>query len=493
MKNKVEKLLNEYGPMLSGELARYYETAYNVSNEAARQSLSRASKPVCKISKLSFDKNQKFFYLEKQFMSAIYIDALLRAIEEHSKINSIYISAFLSQDGYMSKEILPAFVSAPIGKIKKHKMHKHIISDLTQSKIISEFDETRWMLSYEFNSLGLSNIARSTGLEVSKKQIINDFSSWAGKMNLSAYNSVHILNEKANFANFQWAFTAPSYVHPLFDSKKNRPGFIVADVFYGKKATKQDIQFFIDKVKITRSFKNLPTFLPILIIDQIEKDALMYLKDNKIFVAMLNNIFGTRYSQLLGDIVNLFSKASAIIAKNPKKLEELFNEIGKSEGRFNNLAGDMFELLVGYYYQETSFNYLEIKKNIKIPEERCVREIDVFVIKDGYIHIVECKANQSMIDSKFVDVWLGTKIPQIRKWLLENYSNKQDYIFRLWSIGGFTNEAMALLQAHQNSVTKYKIEFCDKEQIREIAKKDKARTFLSMLDQHFTEKLKSKP
>ena len=146
-KSKIEQLLNIYGPMLSGDLARHYESTYKASNEAARQALSRIGQPVCKITKLSFEKNQKFFYLEKQFMSEKFVDALLKAIEEHSKINSIYISAFLSQNGYVSKELLPAFVSAPVGKVKKHKMHERIIDDLIQSQIISEFDETRWMLN----------------------------------------------------------------------------------------------------------------------------------------------------------------------------------------------------------------------------------------------------------------------------------------------------------------------------------------------------------
>ena len=485
MKNKVEYLLNQYGPMLSGELARKFESTYMVSNEAARQALSRASRPICKISKLSFDKNQKFFYLEHQFMSERYITALLHAIEKHSKVNSIYISAFLSQNGYVSKELLPAFVSSPVGKVKNHKMHERIVNDLLQNKIISEFDEMRWKLEGSFNKLGVSNPSRSAGLEIAKKQIVGDFASWSGKSNLSAYNSVQVLNKDAKFAHFQWALTAPSYIHPLYDAKKNRPGFIVADVFYGKKAEKQDIQFFVDKVNIIRSFRNLPAFLPVLIVDRIDQEALMYLKENKIFIALLSNIFDSRYSELLSDIVNLFTNASAIVSSNPKKLENLFLEIGKSEGRFNNLAGDMFELLVGYYYNEIGCNYLKIKDNIQIPGEKKSREIDVLVKKNGNIHIVECKANRSMIDEKFVDEWLGTKIPQIRKWLLEYHRDTQDHIFYLWSIGGFTNEAESLLQERQRSVNKYRIEFYNKEQMRDAAIKNKARTFLSLLDQHF--------
>jgi hypothetical protein len=203
LKSKIEKLLHEHGPMLSGELARHYEAAHNVSNVTARQALSRAAQPVRKITKLSFDKNQKFFYLEQQFNSNKYYEALLRAIEEHSKINYVYIKAFLAQNGYISKDILPAFVSAPTGRVKNHKTHERIIDDLLQNDIISEYDETRWMLSPAFNRSVADNVSRSAGLEVAKKQIVRDFHNWAGKMNLTAFNSAHILNQSSTFAQFQ--------------------------------------------------------------------------------------------------------------------------------------------------------------------------------------------------------------------------------------------------------------------------------------------------
>ena len=490
MKNKVELLLNTHGPMLSGQLARYYESTYSVSNEAARQALSRASRPVFKITKLSFDKNQKFFYLENQFNSAQYINALIHAIENHSKVNNTYIIAFLAQNGYVSKKLLASFVSSPVGKVRGHKMHERVISDLTQTGIISDFDEARWELAYDFNKSVSFNISRATGLEVAKKHIVNDFASWAGKMNLSAYSSAHILNEKAQFANFQWAYTSPSYVHPLFDTKKNRPGFVVADVFYGKTAKKQDIQFIVDKVNIIRSFKNLPTFLPFLILERAEHDALMHLKENKISLAIISNIFDTRYSELLGNIVSLFTNASAIIASNPGKLEEFFIAIGKAEGRFNNLAGDMFELMVGNYYYEIGVNYFEIKRTIRIPNERQLREIDVLAKKDGCMYVVECKATRSMVNYDDAEKWLGVKIPQIRKWLLlDKYEKTQNHIFQLWSVSGFTDEAKELLLTHQKSVSasKYNIEFLDKERMREIASKNNAKTFLSLLNQHFSE------
>lgn len=142
MSKKVVTLLNKYGPMLSGELARKFEHEYGASNTAARQALSRAKKPVNKICTLSFDKNQKFFYLESQYMSNRYIERLMDAIKQSSQINWVYICAFQSQNGFVAKSILPSLVSSPIKNVKGHKLHQRVIDDLLKCGIIVEYNET---------------------------------------------------------------------------------------------------------------------------------------------------------------------------------------------------------------------------------------------------------------------------------------------------------------------------------------------------------------
>ena len=136
MSKKVVTLLNKYGPMLSGELARKFEHEYGASNTAARQALSRAKKPVNKICTLSFDKNQKFFYLESQYMSNRYIERLMDAIKQSSQINWVYICAFQSQNGFVAKSILPSLVSSPIKNVKGHKLHQRVIDDLMHIQMI---------------------------------------------------------------------------------------------------------------------------------------------------------------------------------------------------------------------------------------------------------------------------------------------------------------------------------------------------------------------
>ena len=360
MSKKVVTLLNKYGPMLSGELARKFEHEYGASNTAARQALSRAKKPVNKICTLSFDKNQKFFYLESQYMSNRYIERLMDAIKQSSQINWVYICAFQSQNGFVAKSILPSLVSSPIKNVKGHKLHQRVIDDLLKCGIIVEYNETHWMLA-EWASIQNRSIARAVGLETVKKQVVNDFASWAQNINLIGYDSAKVLSASAEFANFQWALTAPAYIQPLYDTEKIRPGFVVADIFYGRTATEEDINFFLDKLSVIRTFKKLPAFMPVFLVENITREALMILKENKVMVALIKNVFDEKYAELLAEIVSVFSHSSAIISKNPEKIETLFSEIAKAEGRYNDIIGDMFELLVGYYYQHIGYRYLKDK------------------------------------------------------------------------------------------------------------------------------------
>lgn len=483
MSKRVINLLNKYGPMLSGKLAHIFEKEYGVSNMAARQALSRAKNPVNKICTLSFEKNQKFFYLESQYMSQGYIEGLLTAIKENSQVNWIYICAFRSQHGYVSKDILPALVASPIKNVKGHKLHQRVIEDLLNCRIIEEFDETRWKLC-DWVPVSGQSLARATGVEVVKKQIVNDFAKWARNINFIGYDSSKTLVESAEFANFQWAFTAPSYVQPLYDMTLQKNGFIVGDIFYGQAATVEDVRFFIDKLSIIRNFKKLPAFLPILLVESVTPDALKLLKENKVVVAFIKNLFDERYTELLAEIVNVFTNASAIIVKNPGKIEELFLELSKAEGRYNDIVGDMFELMVGYYYQHIGCRYISIGRTIQIPDSGKMNELDVLVERDGKIIVVECKATRSAISEVFVKKWLNINIPQIRKWLNEKYPNIKNFEFQLWSLGGFTQEALELLKKDAEKAKKYEISFFNKKQIIEMAKQHNVQPIIDILHQH---------
>ena len=477
---RIVNLLKKYGPMISGDLARKYEEIYNTTNEAARKALSRSKSPVNKISNLCFNKNQKFYYLESQFMSNKYKENLLKDIKKHSKIMFEYINAFLMQNGYISKQILAAYVGAPVENVRGHRKHFDIIQILIDNNIVIDANDDMLCLNPSF--FEKTNYNHSIGLEIAKKAIVNDFNQWAKESNLVAFSQGKTLFENPIFGHFQWGYSAPSYIQPLFSIKSNKPGFVVADVLYGKTVTLKDLDFFIDKLLIIRSFKNLPNFFPVIIVDKIEKDALKKLKELNVFVAILNQFFSTKYTELLNDLVNAITNATSILNKNPGYVHQLFDSLSKSEGRYNNMAGDMFELLVGYHYSNLGCAYMKSKKIIQYNGK--TRELDWLITKDGKTIVVECKATKSQIDENFIDKWLTSNVPITYKWLMENQFNNIE--FEIWSVGGFTEKAIELLSKQEQSVRKYKIVHYFKEDMIANAKNTNDQNFISIMEQHFS-------
>ena len=57
--------------------------------------------------------------------------------------------------------------------------------------------------------------------------------------------------------------------------------------------------------------------------------------------------------------------------------------------------------------------------------------------------------------------------------------------FQLWSLGGFTPEAISLLTSAADRTRKYEIEFFDKGQILDMAKAHKVQPVVEVLQQHF--------
>ena len=481
MSQKVINILKKYGPMLSGKAAHLIENEYHLSNEAARQCLSRATLPVHRLSRLSFEKRQKFIYLEEQFGTLAYYESLLESIQSSSKICWMVLCAFYSQNGYVSKSILPSLVAAPIQSLKGHKLYKDLIADLQACNIITEYSETYWRLSDWAMSLHPVNFNRAVGLETAKKQIVRDFSKWAANINLVSYQSVKSLPDCAEFAHFQWGLTAPSYIGPLYDCSKKTPGFIVGDVFFGQNASLDDIAFFLDKVATVRSFKKIPSVLPVLLVDHVSHEALMLLKEQKVVIGIIQNIFDERYVQLLYEIVRIFTNASAIVSQRPEEVEELFTEIARSDGRYNDLVGDMFELVAGFYYQSLGCRYLDIRRKIQNFETRKKNEIDVLAIREGQLFIVECKAMNAAVDIEFVDRWLSETVVRIREWLKKEYSQYDKVTFQLWSLGGFTDDAQRKLEKAAQQTKKYIIEFYTKDQIVEMAKEKKVKPVVDIL------------
>lgn len=128
-------------------------------------------------------------------------------------------------------------------------------------------------------------------------------------------------------------------------------------------------------------------------------------------------MFGDTYKDLLNSLTNLVTNAGAILKKNPEAYLDLIIKLNKLvDGKTNNLRGDLFELAFGYY-QGRVCKSIDIGKVINY--QGLQREIDVFGLTEDKVFISECKGDNHKVSKEEVEIWLGQKVPVIRKWLLD--------------------------------------------------------------------------
>ena len=483
--DKVERVIKEQGPMLSGDLAIILEKQYNMSNDAARKAISRAKSPVQKLKFFPFNKNQVFCYIESQYKSPSYKNKLYESLKNKSVAVSLILRALENSNYIMNKEMLPIYSKSPVENIKGHRGFQRIISDLCKEGIVFEVEDEYYAISSEYCSDSRYDLSYSKSVEQITKIVVNDFLEWARKLNIIAYNSIKVIPQKAIFAHFQWGATAPSYITPLYDYKKNKPGFVVVDAVYKQICEVEDVRFFIEKLNVIRNFKGLANITPILLTNYMTNDALNYLKDNKVIIGILSNVFDKKYSDTLMNLFEVLHKATRIIITTPQKIESLIDEIAKNEGRFNNVMGTLFECMVGLFFHRLGTNYLEVNK--LVPNNKGgMYEMDILADRDGKIIVVECKAYKYPIDKEYIEKWISVRIPVVRHFLNEIYPTKE-LEFSIWSLGGFNDQALELLNHHKNSTKKYQLNFLDKEGVHSFAKEKKDHLFCKQLMEHFRE------
>ena len=482
--DRVEEILKKDGPMLSGALANRLERKYAISNTAARKAISRAKAPVQKLRAFPFNKNQVFCYLEEQYHSRRYKEMLYQSLKKESLNVAVILHALENSSNILKKDMLPIYSKSPVENTKGHRNFERIISDLVKQGILYEIEDEYYAISSEYSGEDY-NLIYSRSEEQVARIAVNDFVSWAAKLNMIAYNSFKIFPDPAIFAHFKWFSTIPSYVTPLYDLKKKRPGFVVVDALIKSNITVEDVTFFVEKVKIIRNFKSIPYVAPVLLVNGVSNEALQYLKENKIVVGILSNLFDKRYTEILMNIYTVLQNATTVIMREPQKLEELMKEIAKNEGRFNNAMGDLFECMVGLLFNRSGSRYLELNK--QIPNDRGGKyEMDVLVERDGRIMVIECKAYRGNVGKEYVEKWLSSRIPAFRKFLEGIYPGRKQE-FSIWSLGGFDEEAAMLLEKHKTTAKKYKLSYLDKKAMCQYAKELNDKLFCEQIQKHFKE------
>lgn len=475
----VEKILYSKGPMISSDLASLLSKELGIPVNTASQKISRDKK--LKKIKGFFTSNQSLIFLEDQYRDGKLYEALSKALRKHGRKYWYCLNAINMHGGIINTKFLECYTNYPIQPLKKHFPFEVIMRKFVSNGILV-FNNTEYSFAPKFAPLNTTNLTHRT-IETIKEDILNHFHEMLRNLGMISYNTGELFSE---YGKFRWSFKGVSYLRGLVVDKK--PGFILADILFGKEIKKEDVEFFLEKLNHIQSFKNTSKVIPFLIVDDLHKDALEELKKNGVAIGLIKELFGEKYALALKELVSVLNNAGASLKTQPNKYLELIEELKLyNETLIYNIRGTLFEYFVGHLHSKKSQS-IDIGR--EIIENNGKHEIDVFAIYSDRVVFAECKATNSKIELDKIKNWTDKKIPAFRKWLLKQETLKDHKIeFEYWATGGFTKDALNKLTLSSTATSKYSITFFQGNDIRTKAIGMKNKKLREAVDNYFLKRL----
>ncbi|HTO35379.1 MAG TPA: hypothetical protein VLZ72_04015 [Flavobacterium sp.] len=471
----IENILFQHGPMMSSELANRLHSKESIPLNTASQKVSRNGK-IKKI-KGFYTSNQSFCFLEQHEQSGMYYERFVKSLYENGKKYWYCINALKLHGGMLRKDFLECYTNYPIQALKGHLPFNKVLQKFVEQGILV-YNSPYYAIAPKFSMQRNSSVANRT-IEMIKTDTLSSFHSLVKNIGLISFNTGEYF---AEYGKFRWSFKGVSAVTGLFQN--GSPGFLLADILLGTSIYKDDVNFFIEKIKSIQSFSNAPRLIPFLIVDDLDKEALGLLKQKGVVVGFIKELFGQKYAETLKELVSILTNAGASLKKNPEKYLDLIKQLKKyNEGLVNNIRGTLFEYMVGHIH---SIDCQSIDLGREIIENNARHEMDILAIYSDRVVIAECKAKRSQIDFDVIDNWISIKIPAFKNWFDKQETYKKKRLeFEFWSTSGFTTTALNKLEIFSNSAQKYKVIYKQAEDMRQIAKDMDNKKLKEELDNFF--------
>jgi hypothetical protein len=471
-----EKILDSTGPLMSSDLSYQIHKDYGIKINTASQQLSR-DKSILKI-KGFYSSQQSFCYLDKHLKENHFFDVLLNSMFKHGRKYWYCLNAIKINGGILNKKYLECLTNYPIQPLSSHIPFDKVMQNFIKNGILI-FDANYYMVAPRLNQkhIGLSHYKT---IELIKEDILKNFHTLTKNIGLISFKTGEVFSE---FGKFKWSFKGLCTLNGL---KVNETfGYLLADILFGHSIRKDDIKFFLEKIKTIQSFKNASKIFPILIVDDLNPQALNLLKKNGIIIGFVKELFGQKYADTLKELVNVLNNAGASLKKDPNKYLNLIAELKKyNEGLANNIKGALFEFVIGHIHSLDSNSSIDIGREIF--SENGKHEIDVLAIYNDKIVFAECKATKSQIDEQTIDKWKGRKIPAFREWAKKQDIWKDKKLeFEYWSISGFDQNAQIILNNLIKTSSQIKVSYYSGNDLRLKTLKMKNRKLKEAVDNYF--------
>lgn len=471
----IEKLLKSSGPLLSSELAKRVAEGNKIKRNTASQQVARA-KDILRINGF-FKSQQSLMFLEEHVDDDLVYPVLAKKMFEHGLKYWYTLNALRLHEGTVGRQFLECYTNYPILPLKSHLPFFKVMQKFINENVIA-YNGDDYLLSPKIYKTPSASLFSKT-IENIKLFVLEDFHSLVRNTGIISYDSGAILEEHGKF---RWGFKGLSPIVGLKTDGKF--GFVLADILIGVPIYKEDVMFFIAKLKQILSFKSASRVIPFLIVDDLDKEAMMLVKENGIVVGFVRELFGAKYAETMKELISIFNNAGASLKTNPNKYLELIDELKKfNKGLLNNIRGTLFEYVVGHIHVSKGSN---IEIGWEIVENGGRHEMDVQAIYGDKVVISECKGTKSQIELEDVEKWITKKIPAFKKWFLgQEIFKKKELKFEYWSTAGFTDDALQRMKDFKSSYTKHEINFFTPDEIRKVAKEMNNKKLKEALENFF--------
>jgi hypothetical protein len=471
-----QKILQSKGPMLSGALVDRLQRANKITRNTASQKVTR-DKAISKY-KGFYNSGQAFCFLESHIKEENFFDKLLDSMHENGKKYWYCLNAIRMNGGILSQRYLECYTNYPILPLASHVPFKQVLQNFVSNGILI-FNGSYYLIAPKFNQ-AYFKFYQYTTIEMIKDDILKNFHSYCRNIGLISFHTGELF---AEFGKFAWGFKGVCPVNGL--KTNNKFGYLLADILFGHAIHVEDVQFYIEKIKTIKQFKNASKILPFVLVDDLEPKALTALKSNGIIVGFIKELFGQKYAATLKELVNVLNNAGASLKKDPDKYLDLIWQLKKyNEGLANNIKGTLFEFVIAHIHSFDSNNSIDLGREIYENDAR--HDIDVLANYNDKVVFAECKATVSRIDRDEIDEWKGQKIPAFRKWAQkqETWKNKK-LEFEYWATNGFDSDAEVMLKDLVKSSKKIKISYFTGEDLRARTLRMKNKKLKEALDNFF--------
>jgi hypothetical protein len=490
--NKISQILHHRGPMLSSDISAILREE-GKSAEASRQMVSRLPEEVRTLHGLPFPKRARFLYLETQYGTDQYWEALTIAIDKSNPAYSAALAGVRSRGGCVPLTDFDTVAGAPVkqkGQLSGITVLERLSSVRLLSRVQIEGVGDCVLLTGQTPDSAL--LSRLRARLLTEGVLLDAIRSWAGKMNLASPGVMTIRDQTSapQFVTCRFDLCGPSYLRPLtrFAEGKIKPGFLVADVVVGSELSQSGVASFLRKCTLLSNIRGTSPFIPMLIADGFSPEALRDCRAMGVITTRPDTLFGRDVARALGDLLHTLSNAAAVAAKSPDRIEELFTRLSAIEGAAGNLRGALFELLVGHMVRAVEGGSIDIGALVRSPKTGQQAEIDVRLVSEKRLCIYECKGYQpsSVVLPGEIDEWLTKRIPTIyAAHRSEERFSDSKLRFEFWTCGTIHPDATRSLQKAKSSTTKYQIEWKDGAEVREYANNMKAPGIRKILDEHY--------